>query len=572
MRTRVVAQYALLIALLAVFFVLLIYPVWLIVRGGFVADPVTGQGFSFRHVAMVFRDPVLMDGLTNALAVAFGSTFLSFLIGVPLAFFSVRHDFPFKSLWNSAILVPLILPPFVGAIGLRALIGRSGSLNVLLGTEFDILGAGRYIGVIVVLALHLYPIVYLNASASLANLDPSLDEAAHMLGAGPLRRFFTITLPLIRPGLFAGGAIVFVWSFTELGTPLVFDLQNITSVQIFNGLKEINVSAQPYALTAVMLVVAVLSYVLGKFVFGREGHAANVRASVAGTTHKLPLWVGLLISSVFALVTFLALLPHLGVVLVALAEPGTWYNSVLPTQFTLGNFEMALGHPLAFSSIRNSIMLAGVASLFDIVAGIAIGYLIVRTKIRGRTLLDSLAMAPLAIPGLVMAFGYVAMTLRWPFGHGDPLEGTIDIVGASPNPFPLLIIAYAVRRLPYVVRAAVAGLQQIPIELEEAAQNLGASPVAVLRKIVAPLIAANLIAGGLLAFAFAVLEVSDSLILAQQERHYPITKAIISFTERLGDGDAIACGMGVWGMALLTVTLVGVSIVFGRRLGSIFRV
>ncbi len=204
--------------------------------------------------------------------------------------------------------------------------------------------------------------------------------------------------------------------------------------------------------------------------------------------------------------------------------------------------------------------------------GILIGYIVVRTKIRGRSLLDSLSMLPLAVPGLVMAFGYVAMSLRWPFGDGDPLEGWIDVLGANPNPMLLLVIAYAVRRLPYVVRSTVAGLEQTSGELEDAAMNLGASRIRAVRTIIVPLIMANLIAGGLLAFSFAMLEVSDSLILAQRESHYPITKAIYTLFERLGDGPYIASAMGVWGMALLAVTLIGASVLMGKKMGAIFRV
>jgi iron(III) transport system permease protein len=147
----------------------------------------------------------------------------------------------------------------------------------------------------------------------------------------------------------------------------------------------------------------------------------------------------------------------------------------------------------------------------------------------------------------------------------------VDVVGATPNPMPLLVVAYAVRRLPYVVRSTVAGLEQVHVELEEAASVFGSRTVGTLRRVIVPLIAANLVAGGLLAFSFAMLEVSDSLVLAQQERFYPITKAIYSFAERLGDGVAIACGMGVWGMLLLTVTLVGASLLLGKSLGAIFR-
>ncbi|MEM9083608.1 MAG: ABC transporter permease subunit, partial [Planctomycetota bacterium] len=183
---------------------------------------------------------------------------------------------------------------------------------------------------------------------------------------------------------------------------------------------------------------------------------------------------------------------------------------------------------------------------------------------------------PLAVPGLVMAFGFVAMSVQlssaFPqiFGRDGLLN--ITIVGAAANPVPFLIIAYAIRRLPYVVRATVAGLEQTSGELEEAAVNLGASTFTALRRVILPLIAANLIAGGLLAFSFAMLEVSDSLILAQQAKHYPITKAIYTFADRLGDGAGIASAMGVWGMALLTVTLVGASVMIGKKLGAIFRV
>ncbi len=572
MKQRTFIQYASLASILVLLGLALIYPIWLTVRGGFAEDIATGQGFTLEHIALVFQDPVLREGLFNSFQIALWTTLLSFLIGLPLALLTARYEFPLKGLWSAAVLVPLILPPFVGAIGLRAILGRSGALNTLLGTELDILGEARMLGVVVALALHLYPIVYLNATAALANLDPALDEAADTLGAGPLRRLLSITLPLIRPGLFAGGTVVFIWSFTELGTPLVFDVSKVTAVQIFQGVKEMDASQEPYALTAVMLAAAILFYVVGKLAFGRAHQAGSMKAFRGSSATRLSPLAGLLATSAFAAVTLAALLPHLGVIFEAFAAPGSWYKSVLPTRWTTHNVELALGHPLAFNSIVNSLYLAFTAAALDIGIGLAAAYIIVRTKIRGRALLDALTMLPLAVPGLVMAFGYVALTLRWPFGPGDPLHGVIDVVGATPNPVPLLIIAYAVRRLPYVVRAGVAGLQQVTPELEEASASLGASGATTLRRVIIPLIAANLIAGGLLAFAFAMLEVSDSLILAQQEKHYPITKAILAFSERLGDGPGIASGMGLWGMALLTVTLVGVSALLGKKLGSVFRV
>jgi len=569
---RTTSQYALLIFLLALLSATLLYPIFLMVRGAFVHVTPAGEEFTLRHLALIFEDPLLVGGLLNSFRVAATTTVLTVLLALPLAVCAAKYAFPLKKVFSSLILVPLILPPFVGALGMQALLGREGSINALLGIEGDWLGSAKFWGVVVLQALALYPIIYLNATAALANLDPALEEAAENLGCGPIRRFFTITLPLIRPGLFAGGTIVFIWSFTELGTPLVFDYTSVTPVQIYTRLKEVETSAEPYALTLVMLTAAIAIYFLGRMVLGGRAYAMYSKASLAGGERRLtgaPAWA---VTGLFTLVTAVALLPHLGVILLALSSPGQWYGTVLPTSYTLDHFGVALGHPESFGSIVNSLKLASAAVLIDLFLGVLIGYVLVRTKVRGRAVLDALCMLPLAVPGLVMAFGYVALSLEWPFGKGHPLEGLVSVTGVDPNPVPLLIIAYAVRRLPYIVRATVAGLEQTSGELEEAAMNLGATRAYAVRKVILPLIAANLTAGALLAFSFCMLEVSDSLILAQQQQDYPITKAIFMFLNRLGDGPYIASAMGVWGMALLTVTLVGAAALMGKKLGSIFRV
>ncbi len=644
---RSTGSYALLAGLLLILALGLLYPIFLTVRVAFAQDIALGTGFTLQHLKMVFVDPVLVGGLVNAFKIAAATTTLCLIVSLPLAICSAKYRYPFKGVFNALILVPLILPPFVGAIGMQMLLGREGALNTgldALGMSLgiDLLGRAKFWGVVIVEALHLYPIIYLNATAALANLDPALDEAAENLGCGPWRRFFKITLPLIRPGLFAGATIVFIWSFTELGTPLVFDYTHVTPVQIFHGLKEVQTSAQPYALTVVLLTAAIGMYAVGKLAFGGKAYAMYAKASRAGGEITLPRWAGWSITGAFALVTVLALLPHIGVILTSVTAPGQWYRSVLPSEFTASNFQIALSGDVPFNAIQNSLKLSAAAVAMDLVIGLTVAYIIVRTKIRGRSLLDTLCMLPLAVPGLVMAFGYAAMTLKWPFREGsgpvleappfssggfklgafcwiaiilggfawrlyatrrharspvawvslvlgagilaaigplfmrhgipNPLVGTMSVVGPTPNPIPLLIIAYAIRRLPYIVRAAVAGLEQTSGELEEAAMNLGANRLTAVRKVIIPLIAANLIAGALLAFSFSMLEVSDSLVLAQQQKHYPITKAIYSYLNRLRDGPYVASAMGVWGMALLGVTLIGASILIGKKLGSIFRV
>ena len=575
MRRRTLVPILLMIGLLAFFAVFLLYPIWLTIASGFEAED---GGLTLYHILDVFRDGSTRRGLFNALGIAVGTTILSLIIALPLAVLSARFDFRGKGVVSALILVPLILPPFVGAIGLHHLLGRSGAINTLLmdlgfiSQGVDFIGQGGFWAIVFIEALHLYPILYLNATAALANLDPALEEAAENLGASPWRRFRDIVLPLIRPGLFAGSTIVFIWSFTELGTPLMFNYQEVTPVQIFNGIKEMAESRQPYALTAVLLLCAVGFYVLGKLVFGGKAYAMYSKASLQSKPARLRGGRGFAALFAFAVVIGMAVLPHISVVVTSLAGEASWYNSVLPEQWTLHHFGQALSHPLAVGSIQNSLLYSSLAVMLDLVIGLLIAYIVVRTRIRGRGLLDALSMMPLAVPGLVMAFGYVAMTLQWPFGKGDPLEGFISVIGAEPNPMLLLVIAYGVRRLPYIVRAAVAGLEQTSGELEEAALNLGAGRVRAVRTIIVPLIMANLIAGGLLAFSFAMLEVSDSLILAQRESDYPITKAIYTLFERLGDGPYIASAMGVWAMVLLAVTLIGASILMGKKMGAIFRV
>lgn len=592
---RSAPHYVLLVFLIALLCVTLLYPIFLTVGGAFVRTDASGaRRFTLDHLSLVFQDPRLLRGLFNSFRIAATTTALTIVIALPLAVCAAKYRFPLKGVFGSLILVPLILPPFVGALGMQALLGREGAINALLGSQFDFLGNAKFWGVVALQALALYPIIYLNATAALANLDPALEEAAENLGCGPVRRFFTITLPLIRPGLFAGATIVFIWSFTELGTPLMFEYHHVTPVQIFNGIREMNAKAEPYALTVVMLASAVLLYAGGRLCFGRRGEAMSGKASRHAVLPRLRGMKGLLAGAAFAGVILLAALPHAGVILASIAESGAWYRSVVPQSITFRHYENALGHPLAIGSIRNSLLLASAAVLVDIVLGLAIAHLLVRTRAWGRSVLDALAMLPLAVPGLVMAFGYVALTLRWPCAgsmprwmaslldpvlpqswfdwlNHAPLSGWADVLGADPNPVPLLIIAYAVRRLPYVVRSAAAGLEQTPRELEEASLNLGAGRFRTLRAITLPLIAANLVAGALLAFSFAMLEVSDSLILAQREQHFPITKAIYVLVHRLGDGEHIASAMGVWGMALLTATLVGAAMLMGRRMGAVFR-
>ncbi|MFA4944146.1 MAG: iron ABC transporter permease [Lentisphaeria bacterium] len=554
---------------LALFFgVFLLYPLFEVLRGGLVDE--AGRPTA-AYLAEVFRNPLYLEGFLNATALALWSTLAALLLALPLAFVADRYEFPGKRLLGAGILLPMILPPFVGALGMQKLLGQYGVLNVVLdrlglatlARAPDWLGGGGFWAIVAVQALHLYPIIYLNAAAAFANVDPTLHEAAANLGCTGLRRFRRITLPLIMPGLFAGCILVFIWSLSELGTPLMFNFNRVTAVQIFNGILEIGDNPFPYALVLVTLTATAGLYLLARLTLGRQAHAMAAKAGSAARPTPLHGTHAAAAAGLFATVTALSVLPHLAVLGLCLADG--WQRTLLPLRWTLDHLQAALGHATTVPSILNSLKYSSLAVLLAMVVGTLVAWIGCRGRWRFAWLLDALAMLPLAVPGLVLAFGYLAMTQK-----GRPL-GFLDPVAASVNATTLLAIAYAVRRLPYVVRAAAAGLQQTSVSLEEAAANLGAGPAAVFRRIVVPLIAANLLAGALLAFSFSMLEVSDSLMLAQKATDFPITKALYELSMLLGEGPALAAALGVWTMLFLGLSLLAANQLLGKKLGALFR-
>ncbi len=541
------------------------YPIWAALESAFRGPD---HQFTLEYVSEVFLNELYRDGLWNSFIIAVWTTLGALCLALPLAVCYVRFAFPGRALMNSLVLIPMILPPFVGAIGIKAMLGQAGALNSLLiylgmmdaMHPTDWLGQHRMLGIIIMEVLHLYPIIYLNAAAALSNLDPALEEAAANMGCNAWSRFWRVTLPLIMPGIFAGGTIVFVWSFTEMGVPLLFDYDRVTAVQIFRSINDLSGNPFPYALVAVMLVFSTLFYLTGKLFFGSANSGGGGRATTGRETIPLPSGLGWVCTAFFAGVTFLAVLPHLGVVLLSVSKD--WYGTVIPHALTLEHYRNALGHELTLSSIANSLKYSTLAMLVALVLGIGVAYVSVRTRIWGRQILDAMAMLPLAVPGIVLAFGYLAMTRE-----GQPFHWLM----LGEDPLLLLVIAYAVRRLPYVVRSAAAGFQQVSPTLEEAAQNLGARPEKALWRITLPLVAPNLVAGALLAFSFAMLEVSDSMILAQQATYFPITKAIYSLVLSLGSGPNLASALGVWAMIFLAVTILGAGVILGKKLGALFR-
>ena len=550
-------------ALLAFFGLFLAYPVGFMLQRAFESP----KGPTWDHFFLLAASPLQREALMNSLLIAGWTTVLTTLISLPVAHAMTRFRFAGKGLMAGLLLIPMIMPPFVGAIGLKQLLGRFGSLNLLLtqlgvlhaDRPIDWLGGGGFWGVILLQSLSLYPIMFLNVSAAMANVDPTLREAAQNLGAGGWRLFRTVTLPLIAPGYFAGAVIVFIWAFTDLGTPLVFGLARVVPVQIFDSITDMNTNPMGFALVVVVLVLTLGLFLLskrlvsgGRYEMMSRGHTAGAEAQ-ATRGETVVIWCG-----VGALVG-LALLPHVAVVVQSFAD--RWFFTVLPEGWTTANYVEIGGQEFTANGIRRSLFYSSLSASVDLVVGVTIAWLLTRRRIPMAWLLDALAMLPLAVPGLVIAFGYVA-AFDWKISWFNPRS----------NPTILLVVSYSVRRLPYIVRSAYAGLQQTSVSLEEASANLGATPWRTLRRITLPLVAANLVAGTVLTFAFAMLEVSDSLILAMREEYYPITKTIYSLLGRIEpNAPSIACALGVVGMAILSISLLVAGRILGKRMGQLFR-
>ncbi len=541
------------------FFLFLVYPLSHVFSSAFFTD----EGFSLIFFKLMLTNPNYRVILVNSINLGLMVTLLTTLLSLPLALLFVRYEFPGKGILSGLILIPIVLPPFVGAIGMRQLLARFGSINLLamkmgiIDQPIDWLGGGGFWGVVILEVLHLYPIMYLNVVAAMANVDPGLEEAARNMGASGFKLFRTVTFPLMLPGYFAGAIIVFIWAFTDLGTPLVFEYREVIAVQIFNMVTDLHQNPMGYAFVVAVIALTLFFFFLSKLLVRGERFAMLTRGHVVSSVRQASAGGTALIYAVVLGITAVALLPHMGVLLTSLA--GRWFFSVLPSEFTFRFYQDVFSHDLTLLSIKNSLFLSSLSTFLDILLGVSIAYLLTRKRIPGKGVLDALAMLPLALPGLVIAFGYVSV-----------FSGTV--LDARLNPMPLLVIAYAVRRLPYMVRAAYAGFQQISVALEEAAMNLGASPIRTFYQITFPLIFANLIAGAILCFSFAMLEVSDSLILALKEEYYPITKAIYALLGRIADGPYIASAMGMLGLVLLAGSLCVAGRFLGRRMGELFRV
>ena len=549
-------QSGILLLLLTILIGFILYPVLSVLWISLSDD----QGnLTLLHFANFWRRPLFREALWNTLLSGFLVVFFGALLAVPLAYIIARYDFRGKLLLQTAATLPLVIPPFVGAVALQLILGRSGTVNLILmswfGTSIPFMEG--LTGVILVQTLHFYPFILLNTVVSLSNIDASLEEAAQNMGSHGFRLFRRVTLPLMLPGFMAGALLTFIRAIDDLGTPLMLNYKNLLAPQAYLRITTIGMDdVDGYVVCVVLVVISLAALFAARKYLSLAEYATSQRSAPSMKTlrgRKLAL-----IWFISALILGTSLLPHIGIVLLSFSK--IWSFTLLPTTYTLANYTEILFRVPYF--VTNTLLYTVMAAGFDVILGAVIAFLLLRSRVPGRNLLDTIATMPLAIPGVVLAVGYLRVFHGWDFpGAGGPLTSSWFI----------LVIAYTMRRLPYTVRACYAALQQIHVSLEESAQNLGANRWRTFRKITLPMIAGGLVAGGLIAFVTSCVELASTIMLVPRIEMGPISYGIYLYMQSpLGRGAGAA--LGVVAILMVSIGTYLTHRIFGGRAGNAFRV
>lgn len=518
----------------------LVIPVAMVILVAF-QDPSTGA-VTLVNFADFLRNDLFLRAFRNSFYVSIMSVVWASIFALPLAYFTTRFEFRGAAIVQTLGVIPLIMPPFAGAVAMQLIFGRNGSINLLLGDWFDInipFMEGLN-GVIFVQSVHYFPFILINLTASLRNIDRAMEEAAQNLGCSGFRLFRRIVFPLAMPGFVAGASLVFIKVFDDLATPLLLNVKDMLAPQAYLRITSVGLKDPTgYVISVVLIVFSVLSLFVASLATRGQDYATVQRGGGGLAKRRMNPAQAVLAYAVIGLILLLVLAPHLGLGLLSLAT--IWSYSPLPDGYTLDHYARVLGESWQF--ISNTLLYASLAGLIDVVLGTAIAYLVLRTKIAGRHWLDYMASAALAVPGVVLGIGY----LRAYYGVSLPS-------GQSVTSFWfIIVIALAVRRLPYALRACMAAMQQVSVSLEEAAENLGATKARTIRRIVVPLMTGGIVAGFVTSFATAAVELSATMMLVQNTSDAPLAYGLYVFMQSpAGRGAGAALGM-------IAVLIVGLS-------------
>ncbi|HET9984057.1 MAG TPA: iron ABC transporter permease [Longimicrobiales bacterium] len=511
--------------------------VWLVLYPNLyvLADSLRLSGrWTLAAYARFLRSPSELGALWNSVWISLASVVLSGLVGVPLAFLFTRFDFPGRRLLAALAALPVLLPPLVGVIAFLFLYGETGFLTrgvqLLLGLEAPPWRLNGPAAILLVHAYTMYVYFYMFTSAALARLDPAQAEAARALGASGLTVLRRVTLPLLFPAIGGAALLVFMTSMGSFSAPYVFGGGfRVLTTQVF--VSKLNGTPEDLALAAVEAVVLAATSLLflgllerlerGRAYTGAGKGIAPVRRRGAADTGA-----GILA----LLVVIVLILPHLTVGLVSLVPLGTWTTELFPPELSLVNYRLMFGDAARLRPILNSLNMATTSTIANVALAIAAAWLIVRRPFRGKGLVGALVALPWALPGTVLA-----LALATTFSVNAPWAGRFVLVGTA----AILPLAYFIRNIPLVTRAALTSFRQLDPAVEEAAASLGAGPARTLGRVVVPLVLPGLLAGALLAFVTALGEFVASILLYTHSTR-PISVEILSQLRAYDFGAAAA--------------------------------
>jgi iron(III) transport system permease protein len=488
-------------AAVAALIVLVVLPLLFLLLGSVRGE----EGLSLEHFTEALSGRLYVQALVNSLVLGAWTGLFSIVIGLPMAWAVSRTNVPAPALFRITATLSYLSPPFLTAIAYVNLFSpNAGLINVFLR---DVVGAPwltfnvfSMAGLVLVTVLHTFPFVFLLASSALQSVDASYEEAAQILGAGRLRTALLVTLPLIAPAVLAGTLLAFVNAIALFGSQAILGLPGrIVTLPtriyaLFDYPPQYGL-ASALSLMFIVITVAAL-YLQHRFLARRSYVTVGGKGARPQLIDLGPMrWVLLgFCAAVFAVAI---VLPYGALIAVSLSK--SWGLSFWKG-LTLDNYRFVLfEYNVTQRAILNSLLLATLAAAIAVLLGAVIGWIDVRTKAKGRRLLDYAALVPLGLPGIVMAVALIQFWLTMPVA----LYGTLTI----------LLLAYIGRYIPLGVRAANTSLRQIDASLEESARVLGASWARTLREVTLPLIRPGLFAGWLLVFVPVIQELSASILL-----------------------------------------------------------
>ena len=536
-----------------IFFI--VFPLWRLFQ-----DAVTTEegAFTFAFIHDFLTDGFYHRALLNSLLVAGGTVIGCTLLGFLAAFLLVRYDFPGRTTFSYLTILPIIMPPLVGIMGLVFVLGRAGTVNVLL---MDYLGTRRPVnfiygwhGVLLAMILHYFPLVTLNVTDALSKLDASLEEAAEAMGAVRLRKVRDIVLPLVTPGFISGTTLVFILAFADFATPLVVGVQNLIASQAYLNIVQFvdrRLFKMGIVIGALMAVLAILFLLVARrIVTAREYAVLSYRAVERQMLRGPARWLAPLF---FTLVLLLAFLPYLGVTLAAFGR--AWSLTPFPERWTLANLDQVLHLTPIF--ILNTLRWSLLAVAIILAVGVPLGWVLARTTLPGRGLMDAIVTLVLALPGTAIGIAYIR-AFHFPLPWIGVVLSRLWII------MPLVL---AVRRMPYTVRATFASLLTVHRSMEESAASVGASGLRIFADITFPLIWRGVLAGALFSLMFALQEAAATILLVLPGWE-TMTVGIFTYYTSGTFGQAAALGFVL--ILICAATLFVVYRLTGARMGGLF--